>query len=66
MPLADGAVVRSVVLFGVLIYELVGPALTKYALTAAGEIKPEGRVDRRRRNGPLQLFHIGHHPHNAA
>lgn len=64
--LSDGAVVRSVVLFGVLIYELVGPALTKYALTAAGEIRPEGRVDRRRRNGPLELFHIGHHPHNAA
>ncbi len=64
--LADGAVVRSVVLFSVLVYELVGPALTKYALTAAGEIRPEGRVDRRRRNAPLQMFHLGHHPHDAA
>ncbi len=59
--LADGAVVRNVVLFSVLVYELVGPALTKYALTQAGEIRPEGRVDRRRRNAPLELFHLGHH-----
>ena len=60
------SILFAIVLFSVLIYELVGPALTKYALTAAGEIKPEGRVDRRRRNGPLELFHIGHHPHDAA
>ena len=45
--LADGAVVRSVVLFSVLVYELVGPALTKRALLAAGEIQPEGRTSAR-------------------
>lgn len=39
--LADGAIVRNVVLFSVLIYELVGPALTKRALMAAGEIASE-------------------------
>lgn len=48
--LADGAVVRSVVLFSVLIYELVGPALTKRSLMAAGEINPEGRTSARRKN----------------
>lgn len=48
--LTDGAVVRSVVLFSVLVYELVGPALTKRALTAAGEIRPEGRTSARKRN----------------
>ena len=48
--LADGAVVRSVVLFSVLVYELVGPALTKRALLAAGEIQPEGRTSARRKN----------------
>lgn len=48
--LADGAVVRSVVLFSVLVYELVGPALTKRALLAAGEIQPEGRTSARKRN----------------
>jgi len=48
--LADGAVVRSVVLFSVLVYELVGPALTKRSLIAAGEIKVEGRTNARRKN----------------
>ena len=37
----DGAAVRSIVLFSVLIYELVGPMLTKIALTKAGEISPK-------------------------
>ncbi len=49
--LSDGAVVRSVVLFAVLIYELVGPTLTKRSLTLAGEIKPEGRKSSRTING---------------
>ena len=48
--LADGEVVRSVVLFSVLVYELVGPALTKRALLAAGEIQPEGRTSARKKN----------------
>ncbi len=37
---SDGAMIRSITLFSVLIYELVGPALTKMALTKAGDIKP--------------------------
>ena len=48
--LAGGAVVRSVVLFSVLVYELVGPALTKRSLLAAGEIREEGRTSARRKN----------------
>ncbi len=48
--LADGALVRNVVLFSVLIYELVGPALTKRSLLAAGEIKPEDRKSARQLN----------------
>ena len=36
-----GSMVRSIVLFGVLIYELVGPSLTKWALTKAGDIHPK-------------------------
>lgn len=36
----DGIMIRNVVLFGVLIYEMLGPSLTKYALTKAGEITP--------------------------
>ena len=50
--LSDGAMVRSVVLFSVLIYELVGPTLTKWSLTQAGEIKPEGRKSSREINQP--------------
>lgn len=37
---AEGAIIRNIVLFSVLIYELVGPVLTKMALSAAGEITP--------------------------
>ena len=48
--LADGAIVRSVVLFAVLVYELIGPALTKRSLMAAGEIKPEGKTSARNLN----------------
>jgi len=44
---ADGALVRNIVLFSVLIYELVGPMLTKLALQAAGEITPEGKKSHR-------------------
>ena len=36
----EGTLIRNVTLFGVLIYELVGPLLTRNALQAAGEIKP--------------------------
>ena len=50
--LQDGAVVRNVVLFGVLIYELVGPTLTKRSLLQVGEIKPENKTDARTGNTP--------------
>ena len=45
--LSDGIVVRNVVLFAVLVYELIGPTLTKWALLRAGEIKTEGRKSAR-------------------
>ena len=48
--LPDGALTRNVVLFAVLVYELVGPALTKRSLLAVGEIKPEGRTSARKLN----------------
>lgn len=37
---AEGTIIRNIVLFGVLVYELVGPMLTKIALMKAGEITP--------------------------
>ena len=50
---ADGSVVRSITLFGVLIYELVGPTLTKIALTRAGDIKPMSDEVKYRRHNTL-------------
>jgi Kef-type K+ transport system membrane component KefB len=44
---ADGAIVRNITLFAVLVYEIVGPYLTKLSLTKAGEIDPEGRKSAR-------------------
>ena len=43
----EGLIVANITLFSVLVYELVGPFLTKVALTKAGEIKPEGKVSAR-------------------
>lgn len=58
--LADGRIVRNVVLFSVLVYELVGPALTKRALISAGEIIPENRTSARKENSKQhKIFHIG-------
>ena len=57
--LSDGEVVRNVVLFSVLVYELVGPALTKRALIAAGEIQTEGRTSARKKNAPQKPVRLG-------
>ena len=37
----SGVIIRNIVLFGVLIYELFGPTLTKIALTKSGDIQPK-------------------------
>ena len=44
---ADGIMVANITLFAVLVYELVGPYLTKIALQKAGEIRPEGKTSAR-------------------
>ena len=36
-----GTLVRNIILFSVLVYELIGPLLTKIALTKAGDITPK-------------------------
>jgi len=36
----DAVLIRNIVLFGVLIYELIGPKLTLMALRSAGEVEP--------------------------
>lgn len=45
----EGALIRNIVLFGVLIYELFGPVMTKFALTRSGDIQPKPlEVEQRR------------------
>ena len=46
----DGGVIRSITLFSVLIYELIGPMLTKIALTKSGDIRPKSKEIENRRN----------------
>lgn len=56
--LHNGELVRNVVLFSVLIYELVGPALTKRSLLLAGEINPEAKTSARTSNVPKPPVNI--------
>ena len=47
--------VRFVILFSVLVYEIVGPVLTKWALTRAGDIIPKPANHSRRVKNPEHL-----------
>ena len=51
---AEGSLIRNIVLFSVLIYELVGPSLTKLALTKAGDIQAKSPDMLTRRQRRLQ------------
>lgn len=50
----QGNLIRNITLFAVLVYELVGPLLTRMALTAAGEIKPISDEVKQRRQTKLE------------
>lgn len=43
----EGQIVANITLFSVLVYELIGPFLTKVSLLKAGEIKPEEKRSNR-------------------
>ena len=45
--------VRNIVLFAILIYELVGPMLTKRALIRAGDIEAKSEAVKNRRKNML-------------
>ena len=45
-----GIIIANITLFAVLVYEIVGPALTKMSLLKAGEIDPEGAVSARQKD----------------
>ncbi len=44
---SHGDIIRNITLFAVLVYELIGPMMTKQALLNAGEIKPEEKKSNR-------------------
>nr|AHF25673.1 putative Na(+)/H(+) antiporterprotein [uncultured bacterium Contigcl_30] len=50
----EGALIRNIILFSVLVYELIGPSLTKMALTKAGDIQSIPAEVRGRRKKRLQ------------
>lgn len=50
----QGAMIRNIILFSVLIYELVGPSMTRWALTKAGDIQPMSKDVENRRNIKLE------------
>ena len=49
----EGDLIRNIILFAVLIYELFGPLLTKMALTKAGDIRPMSDEVKNRRETKL-------------
>lgn len=51
----QGALIRNITLFAVLVYELVGPLLTRQALQAAGDIKPMPEEVKARRQIKLEM-----------
>ena len=52
----QGDLIRNIVLFSVLIYELVGPMMTKWALTRAGDIQPKPDHIKNRRQDKLNAL----------
>ena len=58
---AEGEIIRDIILFSVLIYELFGPILTKVALTKAGEIHGPGQRQITSRRGMSQCT-VARHP----
>ena len=56
---AAATLIRNIVLFSVLVLELIGPMLSKIALTKAGDIIPENKTSAR---GVIPSKHQGPHP----
>ena len=50
----EGNLIRNITLFSILIYEIIGPILTKEALKAAGDIQPMPEHIKNRRETKLK------------
>lgn len=59
-----GAMIRNIVLFAVLVYELFGPMLTRDALQKAGDIQPKSEDVINRRANKLKEAHEKKHGHH--
>lgn len=55
----QGGLIRNITLFSVLVYEMVGPLLTRQALTKAGDIRPMSDEVRNRRQAKLEAARKG-------
>ena len=65
---AEGMIVAQITLFAVLIYEIVGPMLTKICLIRTGDIQLEGAVSAREEARQKKLMHPHtprHHRHHS-
>ena len=60
---SEAQLIRNIVLFSVLIYELVGPMLTKMSLKKAGDIQPSGATNARTPNQTVASMHANKHKH---
>ncbi len=58
-----GVIVANITLFAVLVYELIGPMLTKISLLRAGDIQPEGKTSARKKDGGIFHRHHSHEEH---
>ena len=54
----DGKLIRNITLFSVLVYELFGPSLTRWALTKAGDITPKSEDKKTHARFKSQIPHI--------
>lgn len=52
-----GVIIANITLFAVLVYEIVGPTLTKMALLKAGDIQPEGKTSAREEHKKKKMHH---------
>ena len=65
---AEGMIVAQITLFAVLVYELIGPMLTKISLIRTGDIQLEGAVSAREEARQKKLMHPHtprHHRHHS-
>ena len=65
---SQGDLIRNIVLFAVLVYELIGPMMTKNALTAAGDITAKSDEVKNRRQTKLlaaEKYQHSTHRHQA-